>query len=364
MGYFKYINFSHYRNFEKSSFVFAEGCNILYGKNGSGKTNILEGLSLFEKGRGFRKEKINNFLKFDSKESNFNIQSIFINEKNEYKINVFNTDKNLKKISVNNSIEIESIKHFESLFSIIYFLPEMERLFVTSSSNRRNFLDRLIFTFNKSYNYIINNYKKSVQERQLLLKSQKYDESWINKLENNICRFGLEIYKYRFEHINNINKILKNLDIVKDISSNFFLKIDDKFLENYPNAYNEQEIFLNELKKNRKIDFFAGGCSIGPHRSDLSGFNVDNLFNINQYSTGQQKTAILLIIIVQCKYLIDNLQLKPIILLDEVCSHLDNVNRELLLYLIDNLAAQVFMTGTEENFFSFLSTKANYCNIT
>ena len=73
MGYFKYIDFSYYRNFEKSSFVFAEGCNILYGKNGSGKTNILEGLSLFEKGRGFRKEKINNFVKFDSKERNFNI---------------------------------------------------------------------------------------------------------------------------------------------------------------------------------------------------------------------------------------------------------------------------------------------------
>ena len=72
----------------------------------------------------------------------------------------------------------------------------------------------------------------------------------------------------------------------------------------------------------------------------------------------------MLIIIAQCKYLIDCLSLKPIILLDEVCSHLDYVNRELLLYLIDNLSAQVFMTGTEESFFSFLSTKANYCNIT
>ena len=240
----------------------------------------------------------------------------------------------------------------------------MERLFVASSSNRRNFLDRLIFTFNKNYNFIINSYKKSIQERQFLLKAQTYDENWIDNLENRISHFGLEIYKYRLDHVNNINKLLKNLDILKNKSNNFFLQINDKFLDKFPNVYNEQEIFLEELRKNRKNDFFAGGCTIGPHRSDLSGYNMDNSFNINQYSTGQQKTVILLIIIAQCKYLIDCLSLKPIILLDEVCSHLDYVNRELLLYLIDNLSAQVFMTGTEESFFSFLSTKANYCNIT
>jgi len=49
--------------------------------------------------------------------------------------------------------------------------------------------------------------------------------------------------------------------------------------------------------------------------------------------------------------------------LDEVCSHLDYVNRELLLYLIEELNIQVFLTGTEKSFFSFLSTKGHYCNI-
>ena len=77
-----------------------------------------------------------------------------------------------------------------------------------------------------------------------------------------------------------------------------------------------------------------------------------------------KKTAILLIIISQCKYLKETLSLNPIILLDEACSHLDNFNKELLLYLVDELEAQIFMTGTEKKFFSFLSTKAQYYNIT
>ena len=73
---------------------------------------------------------------------------------------------------------------------------------------------------------------------------------------------------------------------------------------------------------------------------------------------------VLLIILAQSEYLINELNLHPIILLDEICSHLDDINRELLLYLTNQLKVQVFMTGTEKNFFSFLSTKAHYCNIT
>ena len=364
MGYFKNINFNNYRNFVKSSFSFDKGCNVIIGKNGSGKTNVLEGISLFEKGRGFRKEKIHYLINIDNMDQGFNIQSTFQNKKIDFEINVFNSDKNIKKLSINNSVEIESIKHFESLFSIIYFLPEMERLFVTSPSSRRNFLDRLIFNYNKKYNFIINNYKKAVYERQLLLKNSSYDKVWIEKLEYNIAKFGSIIYKYRDEHVTIINKFLKELDLIKHFSHNFYLKIYDQFLEKYPKVFEKNEIYLSLLKDNRKMDFFSGGCTIGPHRSDLLGFKLNNAFNINQYSTGQQKTVILLIIIAQCKYLIDSLKLKPIVLLDEVCSHLDSHNRELLLFLIENLRVQVFLTGTEESFFSFLSTKAHYCNIT
>ena len=71
----------------------------------------------------------------------------------------------------------------------------MERLFVSSPLSRRNFLDRLIFTFNKRYNFTVNSYKKAINERQLLLKKTKYDESWINHIEHNIVNFGSIIYQ-------------------------------------------------------------------------------------------------------------------------------------------------------------------------
>ena len=364
MGYFQNINFNNYRNFSKSSFNFDKGCNVILGNNGSGKTNILEGISLFDKGRGFRKEKIYNLINYNNLDLGFKIYSIFQNKNIDVNINIFNSDNNLKKISINDSTETESIKHFQSLFSIIYFLPEMERLFVSTPSSRRNFLDRLIFTFNRKYNSVINNYKKAVNERNIILKNITYDENWIKIIEDNIVKFGSIIYKSRENQVQIINKILETLNIATNFSHNFLLKINDKFLDQNSQIFENPELYSSTIKNNRKVDFFSRGCTIGPHLSDLGGYSLANNFNVNQFSTGQQKTVILLIIIAQCKYLIDKLEFKPIILLDEVCSHLDYVNRELLLYLIRELNVQVFLTGTEKSFFSFLSTKAHYCNIT
>jgi DNA replication and repair protein RecF len=363
LGYFQNINFNNYRNFSKSSFNFEKGCNVILGNNGSGKTNILEGISLFDKGRGFRKEKIYNLINYSNLDIGFKINSVFKNQDTDFNIDIFNSESNLKKILINNSAEVESLKHFQSLFSIIYFLPEMERLFVANPSSRRNFLDRLIFTYNKKYNSVINSYKKAVNERNIILKNITYDENWIKIIEDNIVKFGSIIYKSRESQVQVINKILNTLNAATNFSHNFFLKINDKFLDKNSQVYENPELYSLIIRNNRKIDYIYRGCTIGPHLSDLSGYSLATKFNVNQFSTGQQKTVILLIIIAQCKYLIDKLEFKPIVLLDEVCSHLDYVNRELLLYLIEELNIQVFLTGTEKSFFSFLSTKGHYCNI-
>ena len=67
MGYFKNISVNYFRNFDKFDLELSKNCNVFYGDNGCGKTNLLEAISLCSKGAGIRKDKIINFINKDKK---------------------------------------------------------------------------------------------------------------------------------------------------------------------------------------------------------------------------------------------------------------------------------------------------------
>ena len=360
MGYFNTIDLINFRNFENYSINFSKNCNVFFGKNGSGKTNILEGISLLSKGRGLRKDKFVNIIKKNC--DKFIIKSEFKSKEIIYKIiaeseNINNRLK--KKLTVNDDKSSDSLELIYNKSPFLYFLPETERLFLSSPSIRRNLIDQFIYTSQNKYNKLVNRYIRLIQERSKVLINNNSDESWLNQLEKSISVDALHIYSLRE---NQLNFLINNLNIyLKDFDLPF--KINTKLIDKFYVINLRKEDYEDTLKKNRKIDALVGGCAIGPHKSDYMFYVNDNSF-VSQLSTGQQKTIILLMYLSQCKYLSEVKSKQPILLLDEVCSHLDDINRNVLLTLIETFKLQIFMTGTSENLFSFLSTNANFCNIT
>jgi len=359
LGYFNSIDLINFRNFESYSLNFSKNCNVFYGKNGSGKTNILEGISLLSKGRGLRKDKFSNIIKKNCEK--FIIKSDFKSEEIIYNLIAETENINTrlkKKLTVNNDKSSDSLELIYDKTPFLYFLPETERLFQSSPSIRRNLIDQFIYTSHNKYNKLVNRYNKLIQERSKILINNN-DDSWLNQLEKNISADGLQIYSLRGDQlnilINNLNIYLKEFDLP--------FKIDTTLIDKFYTSNLQNEDYEETLKNNRKIDVLVGGCAIGPHKSDYM-FSVNNNSFVSQLSTGQQKTIILLMYLSQCKYLSEVKFKQPILLLDEVCSHLDDINRNVLLTLIETFKLQIFMTGTSESLFSFLSTNANFCNIT
>ena len=165
MKFFKKIKLENFRNFKEFTINFDNKCNVIIGPNGTGKTNLLESISLFEKGRGFRKDLFKNMISNKNKNNMFSINSTFNTLENNYDLILFvelNNDKLKKKLLINGSNSKESLQHFEKLYSIIWFLPEMEKLFLSSPALRRNFFDRLIYGTDKDYLKLLNNYKKKI----------------------------------------------------------------------------------------------------------------------------------------------------------------------------------------------------------
>ena len=359
MGYFNSIDLINFRNFEDYSISFSKNCNVFYGKNGSGKTNILEGISLLSKGRGLRKDKFKNIIKKNC--DKFIIKSDFKSEEIIYNLIAETENRNnrfKKKLTVNNDKSSDSIELIYNKSPFLYFLPETERLFLSSPSIRRNLIDQFIYSSQNKYNKLVNRYNKFIQERSKVLINNNNDESWLNQLEKSISVDALQIYSLRESQlnvlINNLNIYLKEFDLP--------FKINTTLIDKFYTSNLKNEDYEETLKNKRKFDALVGGCAIGPHKSDYMFCVNDNSF-VSQLSTGQQKTIILLIYLSQCKYLSEVKFKQPILLLDEVCSHLDDINRKVLLTLIETFKLQIFMTGTSENLFSFLSTNANFCNI-
>ena len=363
MNFFEKIRLENFRNFSKFTINFSNKCNIILGPNGSGKTNLLESISLFEKGKGFRKDLLKNMINKNNQDNMFFINSNFTAHENNLDLIIsseLSENKLKKKLLVNGSDSRESLKYFENLYSIIWFLPEMERLFQGSPFLRRNFFDRLIYGVDKDYLTLVNNYKKKILERNKILKQTNYDLDWIYQVEKKIADYGLKIYLMRAKHIKILNNEITNLQKINMVIHNFKLIINDNFLLDQNIEDDFQSRYLLKLKSTRDYDAIVGGSKIGPHKSDITAFHFGEKLNLLLCSTGLQKAVILLIIIAQSKYLMNSLNRQPIVLFDEVCSHLDHHNREILLELINALNVQTFLTGTEKNFFSFLSTKANY----
>ncbi len=360
MAKIKNIELKNFRNFNNFKTSFDHKLNILFGDNGCGKTNILEGISLIAKGRGIRNSNLFNLIK--KNEENFFINNNLEIQKNNFDINIYTEkkDNKFKKIiSVNDDLSKESLDFLNESISYLIFLPEMERLFQASPSYRRNFIDRLIFSSKNDYNRLINKYKKSLTERIKILQTNKLDTDWLNNIEREICSFGLDIYNSRISQIKHINNELNTLKKDHQFQFDVELKIKDEFYKNKISF----EDYLKNLKDFRSYDKQYGGTKFGPHRSDIISI-INNDIEASLLSTGQQKTVVLMILLAQCNYLVNFKNINPILLFDEIGSHLDNNNRQLLLDMINKFDIQFFLTGTDKNLFSFVSTNAQFYNIT
>ena len=205
---------------------------------------------------------------------------------------------------------------------------------------------------------MLNFYKKNITERSIILHNNETDQIWLDNIEGQIAESGMEIYAQRVKQVDIFEKNLEHINKYFNLPFKINIQISDPLLHDRLSI----EEYKSLLKQNREIDKTIGGTRIGPHKSDAI-FYINNNYPASQLSTGQQKTLVLLLYFAQCYYLVNHSKKTPILLLDEINSHLDDFNIQLLLKIVEQFEIQVFMTGTKKDLFSFLSTNTNFYNI-
>ena len=335
------INLVNFRNYEKLDISFGDGLNIFYGKNGSGKTNLIEAIYILALTKSFRISNDKLLIKKGSIKSKINGEITKNDDATKYSVIISNEGKTVEI----NDTKVDKISDYVSKINIILFNPVDTRLIDDAPVDRRKMINIEISQLNKEYLIILANYNRILKQRNFYLRSLyvngNNDTNYLNILTNKLIEYGLLINKYRSEFIENINKYIK--DIYSNIFKSGELKI--KYVSSFNNKNSSK--LLKSYQQNYKKEMEVGKTLIGVHHDDIL-FYLDN-YNLKEWgSEGQRKNAIISFKLAEIKVINEIKKINPILILDDLFSELDKEKICNILKLLDK-DVQTFITTTEIN---------------
>ena len=340
------VNFRNYLNLELDT---SSKSVVLLGKNGVGKTNILEAISLLSKGTGIRGVNTES-MQNSASHSPWSISYQIHTQNGIYPIAI-SRNNNKRTILISNKNQSYITLH--KITNVIWLIPQLDHIFLKSQSERLRFFDRIAHIFDTKYATYIVKYNKAKQERSKLLHNNSIDNFWLSSLESIIADNGINIAHIRF----NVLQILQNILFQNSKSHAFFkaiIKIQSQ-VSDLLNQENSVELYKEHLKKNRTKDSLSNLVNFGVHNDNFQIFHLEKNLIANHCSTGEQK-ILLLSLILSSVLAKQNIEEYPILLLDDVMSHLDVYHQEKLLETIREIKCQVWLTDidlTQQNFIKY-----------
>lgn len=340
---------------------------ILNGENGAGKTNILEAISLFSPGRGLRNSKIELLKNINSPAQDWTINLQIQNDLLKTSLSAFSENK-LKAdgstyIKKNFRLDNQSTITQTALsdyINMVWLTPQMERLFIDSSAERRRFFDRFIFTFDPAHAGRLIRFDNTLRERSKLLKQGIMDDSWLNALEQTLAETASAIMAARADLCLKINTVVERLEDLRDYFPKANISLDSWLYTSKKDntALALEDFYKNKLRKSRAFDAQTGGTAEGPHKSDFNVFHVDKNMPSQACSTGEQKALLITLILSNSLLILEETGRAPILLLDDIISHLDDHRRQNLFDYLQSFGSQCWLTGVNKDHFIPLENNA------
>lgn len=330
----KTIKLKDFRSFSNWSFKLEKGINIISWENWKWKTNFLEAIHILCTGEPFSDITFDNLVNFESKDEVFFIWWDFIWENTFNSINVsFSKKENKKKFFVNKKPTIKK-KIIENSFPCVVFSPINMNMLYLSPSLRRDFLDKALMSSSESYKKTLLNYNKILKSRNKLLKNiaeKKSDKSELSFWNKQLIDSIFEIYKNRKDFI----IFIKN-KIVKEEKYFPWKNFKVEFIYNSKIAItSEKKDIEKKIKDLEEKEVLASRTLIWPHLDDFEILlNWNNSAQIA--SRWENKSMILWLKIIESDYIEQKRLKKPILLIDDLVSELDEKHRSLLLNEVEN----------------------------
>jgi DNA replication and repair protein RecF len=351
------LSMANFRNHTETRIEISSKPVVITGSNGSGKTTILEAVSLLAPGRGLRKARLGDLGNVRSSQP-WAVATLLQGIHGEAKIGTGldpeNEERRLVKIDGKHAGHSELSQHV----AMLWLTPQIEQLFQEGASAERKFMDRLVYGFDPSHATRMNAYEQAMRDRNRLLQDNRNDSYWLDALEQTMAEHAASIAASRLEALANINHAM-TLATHSFPRSHLAVSgfVEDPLMRGEP-ALAVEEGFRTALAQNRAADSAAGRALLGVHRSEFHVLHLEKQMPAAQCSTGEQKAVMLSMVLAQTRSMMHLKGLVPILLLDEMIAHLDSTRKLELFEEICQTQAQVWMTGTDAELFADLEGKA------
>lgn len=349
------IRLQSFRAHRLTSLDFTPKVTVLHGRNGVGKTNILEAIHYLCLSKSFLSGSEAHALRHG--DTHFEIEGLFVGERRpELRVRMAYVPDGGKRLEVN-GVPLERLADIVGMLPVVLLAPEDYVLTAGPPEERRRFLDNTLCQSRPAYLNDLLRYRRTLRQRNALLemarRRQPVDPAALSAWTNELARLGGRIIYRRHEFIRRFSEHLGNaytplaaVNELPAIQYQTVFPIDDEITEEEVVGEFEDRLFAVAARERDK-----GRTLIGPHRDDLL-FRIENFDVRSHASQGQHRTFALALKLATFSYLREMLDETPLLLLDDVFGILDPERSRIILDMLQTDAiGQSIITAARRDVF-------------
>lgn len=334
------VRVSNVRSYELFSAQLDPGVTLILGRNGTGKTTLLESLYFTQMGTSFR-GRDRDMIAHDGTRADF----LVIDDDNERRatLQLLANDKIKKSFLLDGKTTARLPAKFRR--PVVLFEPDELRLLSSSPDRRRKFFDGILARLYPQYATVLNRYSRILLQRNELLKRREDtpQDVWNDHLFTWDIKFseaGRQIVELRRDFLVTTNARLSEIysrmaEADHTVHASYQ---SDLTVENY------QQKLLDRLHQTRLADSYRGYTSSGPHRDDIL-LLLDGHPATETASRGEMRTIMLAYKLLEVELQHEFSGYTPLVLLDDVFSELDTHREQHLMHALSEY--QTVITATD-----------------
>jgi DNA replication and repair protein RecF len=364
------LQLSNFRNYGQISLQVGPAPVVLCGANGSGKTNLIEALSLLTSGQGLRRAPYSELAGAGGKA--WAVWSRVHGRLGKVELGTGLPLEPDEAVRAGRLVRIDGEAHpasaLDEHLELLWITPALDGLFAGPASERRRFLDRLVASFDPRYRTRVGHFERAMQQRNRLLAEEVSDAARFQAFERSMAETGVAIAAARVSLVAELASAIDERR--RAIAAAAFPWAElavSGLLENAlatRAAVDVEDDYCRLLAGERELDRAAGRTRCGPHRSDLMVGHGDKEMPAKLCSTGEQKALLIGLILAHADLVSQHRGgAAPLLLLDEITAHLDAARRLALFAEVTRLGCQAWMTGTDAQAFAGLVQRAQFLDV-